>query len=138
MVRDRDSLEQGEPKQQRSGIPSKTALGKIGEDAAVEWLQARGMLILERNFRCRIGEIDIIGEMDGVLVFVEVRGRSDERWGTGAESVSYKKKNKLKQVAYAYLMKNGQSDRICRFDVLSLLYSTSREVERIDWFPNAF
>lgn len=114
------------------------ALGKQGEDIAAAWLEARGMRILARNYRCRIGEIDVIGQMEKTLVIVEVRCRSSVLWGTPAESVNYKKKQKLRKVASCYLSQTGKEDSACRFDVLSILFDQAGAVERIEWFRNAF
>ena len=113
-------------------------LGKSGEDAAAAWLVAKGMQILERNFRCKIGELDIIGEMDGMLVFVEVRGRSSDRWGIAAESVDFRKRRKIRQLASYYMLQRGRAKDMCRFDVVSLSYGPSGRTEGIEWFPDAF
>ena len=123
---------------QAKTLDKRKALGKNGEDEGAAWLVANGMRILERNYRCRIGEIDIIGEMDGVLVVVEVRGRSNERWGLPTESVGAKKRHKLRLVATHYLCQSGRIGQVCRFDVLGLLYGPSGDVVRFDWVANAF
>ncbi|MCL1805235.1 MAG: ribonuclease HII [Clostridiales bacterium] len=113
-------------------------MGRQAEDAAAAWLAAGGMRILERNYRCRIGEVDIIGQMGGVLVFVEVRSRSRVDRGLPAESVDYRKRQKLRRVAAWYLQERGRGDSPCRFDVLSLLYGENRSAAQIQWIKDAF
>ena len=113
-------------------------LGKRGEDIGAAWLEAKGMRILMRNYRCRIGEIDIIGQMEGAIVIVEVRSRSSDLWGTPAESVNERKKKKLRQVAAYYLYQYGKEDSACRFDVVRILFGQPDSAARVEWFPNAF
>lgn len=117
---------------------NKKAMGNAAEDTGAAWLESMGMRILERNYRCRVGEIDIIGLMDGMLVMVEVRSRSSADRGSPAESVNYRKKLKLRQVATWYLCKNNKADNACRFDVLSLLYNKNKTSVQIEWIRNAF
>ncbi|MEL7622410.1 MAG: YraN family protein [Clostridiales bacterium] len=114
-------------------------LGKKAEAMAVAWLEARGMRILERNFRCPLGEIDIIGEMGGVLVIVEVRSRSSAAWGTPAESVGRYKRQKLKRLAAYYRQCRGKENSPCRFDVLGLLVNEEGlGLSQIQWIADAF
>ncbi len=130
-----------EKKKKHSGVKpdQRLALGKKGEAEAANWLQARGMRILERNFRCPLGEIDIIGEMGEVLVIVEVRSRSSIDWGTPAESVGYRKQQKLRRLAAYYLQHKGKVNSPCRFDVLGLLVNEGgKGPNQIQWIPDAF
>ncbi|MCL1848683.1 MAG: YraN family protein [Clostridiales bacterium] len=113
-------------------------LGKQGEDIASAWLAAEGMRILHRNYRCRTGEIDIIGSIGGVLAFIEVRSRSSDRWGLPSESVNDRKKQKLQKLASYYLYQKGKTELPYRFDVVSILFSQDGGVERLDWIQNAF
>ena len=113
-------------------------LGRKGEDIAVAWLEGKGMQILERNYRCPLGEIDIVGMIDGAFVFVEVRSRSSAQWGTPAESVTYGKKRKLRKVAAYYLQQKKRMDAPCRFDVVGILYGAHGAPDRIEWIPDAF
>ena len=116
----------------------RAALGRLSEELGAAWLEARGMKILERNYRNRTGEIDLIGKLKDVLVIVEIRSRSSLLWGSPAESVNYRKQYKIKQVAAYYRMQKGWTDCECRFDVLSILMSQTEGTARIDWYPNAF
>ena len=123
---------------QKSAPDPRMVLGVQGEDIAASWLESKGMRILERNFRCRIGEIDLIGQMGDTLAFVEVRGRSSDAWGAPAESVDTRKRQKLRKVAEWYLCQRGKADCPCRFDVVSLLYDQEGDNAQISWYPNAF
>ena len=96
--------------------------GQLGENLAVEYLQKKGYLILERNFRFERGEIDIIAEINGVLVFVEVKSRSSKIFGEPEEAVTPSKQRQIRNVAEGYLFKNNIDDRECRFDVIAVEY----------------
>ncbi|NLT95106.1 MAG: YraN family protein [Clostridia bacterium] len=85
-------------------------LGQKGEDLAVKELVSRGYKILERNFRCKIGEIDIIAQEKDTLVFIEVRSKSGSEYGLPQETVMSKKKKTIRKVAEFYLMKNKLQD----------------------------
>jgi len=114
------------------------ALGKAGEEAGAAWLESRGMRVIERNFRCRLGEIDIIGEMDNMTVIVEVRGRSSDKWGIAAESVNYDKQRKLRRLATYYMCHMGKADEAYRIDVLSLRYGADGDPVEFQWIKSAF
>ena len=94
--------------------------GQLGEDAAVRFLQAKGYKILERNFRCSFGEMDIIARQGDELVFIEVRSRRSEGFGDPAESVGAVKQRKLSRIALHYLQKHDLLDTKARFDVLGI------------------
>ena len=96
------------------------SLGRRGEDLACAELEKRGYVIVERRFRTRCGEIDIVARDAGVLVFVEVRARSGSRFGTPLESVTWKKRQRLSRMAAAYLCHKRLADVACRFDVISI------------------
>jgi putative endonuclease len=97
------------------------ALGARGEEAAARHLESLGFRILERRFRTRAGEIDLVAEEQGTLVFVEVKSRSALGFGRPAEAVDARKRGRLTRAAAIYLMLRGLSDRPCRFDVLEVL-----------------
>jgi putative endonuclease len=107
--------------------------GARAEDLCAELLRRAGLRVLARNWRCRHGEIDLVAEEGGTLVFAEVRYRSDARFGGAAESVTAAKQARLVAAARLYLMRRPQAD--CRFDVLLL---DSLEASRIQWIRNAF
>ena len=92
--------------------------GRRGEEAAARYLAARGMRILHRNWRCRLGELDIVAEDGGTLVFVEVRTRrAAGRYGTAAESVDARKLRRIAAAAQVYLASAGKPSAAVRFDV---------------------
>ena len=95
-------------------------LGRASEDRAVAELRRRGYHILERNFRCALGELDIIARDGDTLVFVEVRARSHGRYGQASETVGPRKQRKLIQLATLYLASRDLAYDECRFDVVSI------------------
>lgn len=107
--------------------------GTEKEEAAALFLQQNGMQILEKNYRCRQGEIDIIGLHEGYLAFVEVKYRKNEKLGNPEEAVNGKKQNRICKSArvYCYLHKYGTGYPI-RFDVVAICG------EEIRWYQNAF
>ena len=107
--------------------------GARAEELCAELLRKAGLRVLARNWRCRHGEIDLVAEEGGTLVFAEVRFRSGERFGGAAESVTVAKQARLIAAARLYLMRRPDTD--CRFDVLLL---DSLEASRIRWIRNAF
>lgn len=91
-------------------------LGKLGEDIAVQYLIDKGYRILKRNYRCSLGEIDVIAEDKDVVVFVEVRLKTGNRFGSPAESLTEQKARKIRRVAEYYLNESGEGGRKVRFD----------------------
>lgn len=112
-------------------------LGELGEDLAVRELTARGYAILERRYRTRHGEIDIIAEHDGTIVFVEVRARATAEFGRAAESLTDQKKRKVTAMAGEYLARHRITNRACRFDVVAVDQALDPHPE-ITVYPNAF
>lgn len=102
--------------------------GRFGEERAVEYLRARGYSVIERNFRCRVGEIDIVARDGDTLVFVEVRTRTDGRRGTALEAVTPAKQRRVAQVAEVYLTMRRLHAAVCRFDVVGI---TGERVELV-------
>ncbi|MDI9447006.1 MAG: YraN family protein [Pelotomaculaceae bacterium] len=113
-------------------------LGRQGEDAAACYLEKNGYTLLRRNYTCRLGEIDIVAMDRDVLVFVEVRSRSSENYGLAQESVTVRKKLKLRQLAWQYLKAAGETDRSCRFDVVAVLFNREGRVKRLEHIEDAF
>ncbi len=97
------------------------SLGKRGEDLACTELEKRGYVIVDRRFRTRCGELDIVAREGGVLVFVEVKARSGCSFGTPFESVTWKKRQRLSQMAASYLYVKRLAAVPCRFDVVSVI-----------------
>lgn len=103
---------------------ARQAFGLHGEDLACEALVQRGYTILTRRYRTRAGELDIIAEHRGYVVFVEVKTRQDGSFGDPEESVTLKKQQRVVGMASDYLMRSGDADVPCRFDVVSINTST--------------
>ena len=118
----------------------KKMTGVCGEDAAYSFLKKKKYKILERNFRCKLGEIDIIAQKGEDLIFVEVKTRASDKMGTPAEAVTYYKKQNIIKTAKYYLMMNPTELNI-RFDVIEVYGSFSDgffELERINHLENVF
>lgn len=107
------------------------SIGKIGEDTAVEYIENRGYKIIDRNYTSRWGEIDIISEKDGVLVFVEVKTKIGDKYGAPWESVTFFKYQKLKRSIQYYITSNKHSNRKCRIDVCGVLLNSDLTVESV-------
>lgn len=106
--------------------------GKLGEAIAAEHLTGVGYQIIERNFRCPLGEIDIVARDHETLVFVEVRSLRTVNYGSPLESVGLVKQRKLSRVAEYYLNRHGLHQQKARFDVVAVKLPPSRpEVELI-------
>ena len=113
-------------------------IGRAGEDYLCRYMERLGYKIKERNFRAGYGEIDIIAEKDGIIVFTEVKTRKSDMYGTPAESITYKKIRKIKETALTYL---GTDDVSMRFDAAEVYYELRRGVfliNGINYIENAF
>lgn len=111
--------------------------GRWAEDLACEYLRARGLRVLERNYRSRRGEIDIVLSAGEALVFVEVRYRSRSDFGSAAESVDGRKRARLVAAARHFLQHRAEGrDLPCRFDVIAV--SPSAGSGHIEWIRDAF
>ena len=104
---------------------AKDAVGRYGEDVAARHLVDAGLKIVERNWRCAEGEIDIIAVDRGALVFVEVKTRSSDRCGVPAEAVTRRKADRLRRLALLWLREHPAGGVDVRFDVVSVLRRTS-------------
>jgi putative endonuclease len=111
--------------------------GRQWEQVAESFLRSRGLRFLERNYRCRLGEIDLVMEHADQLVFVEVRYRRSSAHGDGAESIGSRKQRRISSAAASYLGRHpGYSTRVCRFDVVSI--GGNPDQASIRWIRNAF
>ena len=99
---------------------NRRTVGAVGENVAANYLKGRGYRIVERNYRVRFGEIDIIAEQEGDLVFVEVKTRTDDLFGSPLESVTARKQKQLSKIALDYMSRQGCVDRNARFDVVGI------------------
>lgn len=108
-------------------------IGKEQEELACRYLEKKGVRIQVRNFRCRQGEIDLIGYDGEYLVFFEVKYRKDDSRGSAAEAVGIRKQRKICRVSDYYRMSHKcPSDTAIRFDVIAI------DDETIEWIRNAF
>ena len=118
----------------------KKKIGELGEKIAEEYLSNNeGFLILHKNYRCPLGEIDLICKDGAYLVFVEVRSSSTQSINMAAESIDRRKQKKLKQLASYYLLEKGLSFHLCRFDVMLILLDAEKEKAlEMRFLKNAF
>lgn len=116
---------------------SRRDLGQAGEDLAADVLAARGFRILERGYRTRMGEIDLIAAKDGLLVFIEVKTRSSLACGRPSEAVDARKQARILRAASFYLERRGAAGSPCRFDVVEILKSADGTY-RLHHIPAAF
>lgn len=118
---------------------SSAAIGQQAEDIALKFLQSKGMRLIARNYRCKLGEIDLVIQDDGALVFIEVRYRKQSDFGDGAESVDFRKQQKIIRSAEHFLQQHRQySQSPCRIDVISISKQQNTDCqEAINWIPNA-
>lgn len=120
----------------------KKELGARGEELAVRYLEDLGYTIVERNYRIRLGEIDIIAEQGYELVFIEVKSRSGTIFGSPFESVTVQKQRQLSKVALEYISKRGCHHLPARFDVVGVMFdkenSTTSQKADIELVQNAF
>ena len=112
--------------------------GRAGEEAAADALRTRGDRVLVRNIRLGRGEIDLICEHDGDIVFVEVKARRGAAFGTPAEAVTLRKQRALLSLATRYLARTGRGERTCRFDVVEVWLGAGDRPQRVDVLRDAF
>ncbi|MGH2651887.1 MAG: YraN family protein [Actinomycetota bacterium] len=98
----------------------RASLGRSGEDATLALYAGRGFRTVARNWRCSVGEIDLIVERRGLLVFCEVKARSGSRFGGGHDAVTWTKQRKLRQLAEAFIATAAVRHTAVRFDVASV------------------
>jgi len=116
---------------------SSKSAGEQAETTALHFLTTKGLKLITQNYRVPCGEIDIIMEDKGIVVFIEVRYRKRSDFGSGAETVTYSKQKKLTKAALHFIQKHQKlSKRNFRFDVISI--SLKGDQFKIDWIDNAF
>ena len=117
----------------------KAHIGKLAEREATRYLESQGLRMVDANFSCKFGEIDLImtaGKQ--TLVFVEVRSRREQTYGSALDTVTAGKQSKLRRTAGLYLQARPRYQHFnCRFDVVGI-QTNSKYPERITWIPNAF
>jgi len=115
----------------------KRLLGCKGEDLAVEFLKENKYKILDRNFRTKYGEIDIVAKEGKVVCFVEVKTRTSDKFGVGLEAVDASKQGRIVKSAIVYIEENSLDDCAVRFDVVSVGQDLEG-VGSVEIFRNAF
>jgi len=109
--------------------PFRFSLGDRGEMAACSFLKEKGYKILEKNYKCKLGEIDLIASRKGRLAFIEVKTRTSAQFGTPQEAVDYKKQNKIFKLAQWYLKEKKIEKMPMAFDVVAVLWNEGRSPE---------
>lgn len=118
-------------------VDPRRALGAAGEARAAAWYRSRGYEVLNRNWRCREGELDLVVSRGGVVVFVEVKTRRSDRYGSPAEAVTPAKQRRIRGLALRYLAETGRRPRRVRFDVVAILDGRLRVIEQAFLAPAA-
>lgn len=116
----------------------KKQVGDKGEKLAVDFLKRKEYKIIQCNYRCRMGEIDIIAEQDDAIVFVEVRTKQTESFGLPQYSVTSGKINRITKAALSYLQEKGFAGHTCRFDVIAITFPKGSREPKIEHIENAF
>lgn len=117
--------------------PFRFSFGKRGEVIAAQYLHQQGYRILEQNFRCKIGEIDVVAEKEGRILFIEVKTRRSDHFGLPEEAVHSIKQKKITRAAEWYLKQHKMTDRPVGFEVLAIDWPSDQEPV-IRCIPNAF
>ena len=112
-----------QPTAGRTGGPVRAAVGAFGEDLAARHLTTRGMVLLDRNWRCDLGEIDLVARDGNVLVICEVKTRRGAGFGTPEEAVTRAKTARLRRLAARWLAEHPVSPAALRIDVIGVLLS---------------
>ena len=111
--------------------------GQQGEQDALLYLQTQGLQLVQKNYRCRVGEIDLIMRDGDTLAFIEVRFRANTAHGSGAETVDYRKQQKIIKTAHVFLQQSKKYQQLnCRFDVVSV--TLEHKSLSADWVKDAF
>lgn len=118
------------------GVSDNKTLGMRGEEIALEFLKKRRFRVLETNYRCRCGEIDIIARDGSELVFVEVKTRRTSSYGPPQLSVTPFKQRQISKAALTWLTKNGLMEKNARFDVIGVLLRDNGPL--VEHIKNAF
>jgi putative endonuclease len=119
-------------------LTQRQQIGRRAEDLAAEYLTARGCEILQRNYRRRLGELDLVAREGGVLVVAEVRTRANAGFGSAAASVDYRKQRRITRAAQQLLQQRAELARFpVRFDVL-VVSDLSGPRPQIEWIRHAF
>ncbi len=113
--------------------PSHLIRGELAEQKALQFLLKKGLRLIHKNYRCGIGELDLVMDEKQTLVIVEVRYRQSDRFGGALESITAKKQSRIIAATKHYIMKQKITNRAIRFDVVALSGD-----QHINWIKNAF
>ncbi|MGO5073080.1 YraN family protein [Clostridium sporogenes] len=114
-------------------------IGSFGETIAADYIKNCGYIILEKNFRCKLGEIDIIAKDKNFIVFIEVKTRYGCIYGSPSEAITFKKQNKIYKTAQLYIIKKAIYNKFYfRFDVIEVILNTLNSNYSVKLIKNAF
>ncbi|TDT61593.1 YraN family protein [Fonticella tunisiensis] len=119
-------------------MPYNKKIGSIGEDIARKYLIRNGYKILDKNYRTKFGEIDIIAKDGRYIVFIEVKSRKGSKFGYPREAVDSFKQNRLKNLATLYIANKNLWDSMIRFDVVEVLLGETDREKSVAIIKNAF
>lgn len=113
-------------------------IGSFGEDLSIKYLINNGYFIIEKNYRNKLGEIDIICKKNNIIVFVEVKSRYTNNYGLPIESVTYSKQKQIIKISNLYIILNKYNNFNIRYDVIEVFFNGSNELFNINHVPDAF
>ena len=113
-------------------------IGFYGEDLASSYLKSKGYYILDKNFKNKYGEIDLICRHDGLIIFVEVKSRYNYNYGLPCEAVTYSKQRQIINLCKFYLLTRKLFDYNCRFDVVEIYFNKNNESYILQHTKDAF
>ena len=114
------------------------SIGKQGEQLAQEYIRQQGYTLLEKNFRCKVGELDLIAKDRHMVVFLEVRTKTSTAYGPAYNSVTPHKQRQVKRVALFYIAQHNLVNTQFRFDVIGITLNPQSGEHRLDHIQNAF
>jgi putative endonuclease len=127
------------PNKENNLTNSKKLLGSYGEKLALDYIRKQNYKLLGQNWRCRTGELDLIAEKEGVIVFIEVRTRRlTGTFGWAQESVDFRKRRQVKETAQVFLQRRNWFDRQIRFDVIAVHMDAGGTNHQLEHIVNAF
>jgi putative endonuclease len=127
------------PNKENNLTNSKKLLGSYGEKLALDYIRKQNYKLLGQNWRCRTGELDLIAEKEGVIVFIEVRTRRlTGTFGWAQESVDFRKRRQVKETAQVFLQRRNWFDRQIRFDVIAVHMDACGTNHQLEHIVNAF
>lgn len=116
----------------------RVSTGKQGELLAQEYIRQQGYVLLEKNFRCKLGEIDLIARDQHIVVFLEVRTKTSAAYGPAYNSVTPHKQRQVKRVALFYIAQHNLVNTQFRFDVIGILLNRQNGEHKLEHIQNAF